>query len=283
MNPNRKGGIKMAILTVSRQMGSLGTEIARAVASRLQYHYLDKESIEKELLERGLPLPEIEKFDEKKPPFWVAWQIQSRRFLHVIQAVVYDFARNGNTVIVGRGGQVLLRGIPGVIHLRILAPFPERVRRIMEREKVEEKQAVRAIHRSDKDSEGFLRLFFEVDWQDASLYDLIVNTERISPDTAVGIIAELAASPEITAGARNAERKLTDLSLRQKAESALLELLGLNVRLVNIQVENGVVVLKGSVVSGVDLENAQRAVGGIEGVARVDNQLTVGNFYPYGV
>ncbi|RPJ33493.1 MAG: BON domain-containing protein [Deltaproteobacteria bacterium] len=60
-------------------------------------------------------------------------------------------------------------------------------------------------------------------------------------------------------------------------------MLGLNIRLVHIQVERGVVTLKGSVISGVDLENAQRAVAQIEGVINVDNQLTVGKFYPYGV
>jgi len=273
----------MAIFTLSRQAGSLGTEIAQAVALRLQYEYLDKDKIEKALVERGLPMPEVEKFDEKKPPFWVSWQIQSRRFLHVIQAVVYDFARRGNTVIVGRGGQILLRGIPGVAHLRILAPFPDRVARVMEKEKVDEKQAIRAIHRSDKDSEGFLRFFFEVDWEDPTLYDLVINTQRISTDTAVGMIAALAESPEIAAGAKIAEERLTDLGLTQKVEAALLDLLGLNIRLVHTHVERGVVTLKGSVLSGVDLENAQRAVARIEGVADVDNQLTVGKFYPYGI
>ena len=136
----------MAIITISRQVGSSGTEIAQAVASKLQYEYLDKEKIEKALLDRGLPVPEFEKFDEKKPPFWISWQIQSRRFLHLIQTVVYDFARCGNAVIVGRGGQVLLGDIPGVIHLRLMAPYGARVARIMEREKLEEKQAIRLIH-----------------------------------------------------------------------------------------------------------------------------------------
>jgi cytidylate kinase len=273
----------MAIFTVSREAGSLGTEIARAVASKLQYEYLDKEQIEKALVDCGLPMPEVEKFDEKKPPFWVSWQIQSRRFLHAIQAVVYDFARRGNTVIVGRGGQVLLRDIPGVVHLRLLAPFAVRVGRIMEREKVDEKQAIRLIHRRDRDSAGFLRFFFEVDWEDPALYDLVINTQRISADLAVGMISSLAASPEIAAGAKIAEEKLTALSLGQKVETVLLDLLGLNIRLVQIQVDRGVVTLRGSVVSGVELENAQRAVAQIEGVANVDNQLTVGKFYPYGV
>jgi cytidylate kinase len=280
---NPKGGMKMAIVTVSRQAGSLGTEIARAVASKLQYEYLDKEKIEKALLDCGLPMPEVEKFDEKKPPFWVSWQIQSRRFLHAIQAVVYDFARRGNTVIVGRGGQVLLGDIPGVVHLRLLAPFAARVGRIMEREKVDEKHAIRLIHRRDRDSAGFLRFFFEVDWEDPDLYDLVINTQRISADTAVGVISNLAVSPEMSAGVQIAQEKLTDLSLGQKVETALLSLLGLNIRLVHIQVERGVVTLKGSVISGVDLENAQRAVAQIEGVINVDNQLTVWKFYPYGV
>jgi len=99
----------------------------------------------------------------------------------------------------------------------------------------------------------------------------------------VEIIAKLAESPEILAGAREAEEKLTDLSLEQKVEAALLDLLGLNIRLIHIHVARGVVTLKGSVVSGVELENTQRAVAQIEGVADVDSQLTVGKFYPYGV
>ncbi|MBP1714403.1 MAG: cytidylate kinase [Deltaproteobacteria bacterium] len=273
----------MAIVTISRQVGSLGTEIAQAVASKLQYEFLDKEKIEKALVDRGLPMPEVEKFDEKKPPFWISWQIQSRRFLHAIQSVVYDFARGGNTVIVGRGGQVLLRDIPGVIHLRVMAPFAARVARIMEREKLDEKQAIRLIHRNDKDSAGFLRFFFEVDWEDPALYDLVINTQRISTETAVGIISSMATSPEISAAAQFAQEKLTDLNLGQKVEATLLNLLGLNIRLVHIQVDRGVITLKGSVLSGVDLENAQQAVAQIEGVTSVDNQLTVGKFYPYGV
>ena len=273
----------MAIFTVSREAGSLGTEIAQAVALKLHYEYLDKEKIEKALVDQGIPRSEVEKFDEKKPPFWVSWQIQSRRFLHVIQAVVYDFARRGNMVIVGRGGQVLLRDIPGVAHLRFTASFAARVGRIMEQEKVDEKQAIRLIHRSDRDSVGFLRFFFEVDWKDPALYDLVINTQRISADTAVEMIAKLAESPELLAEAKTAEEKLIDLSLGQKVEAALLDLLGLNIRLVHIQVEHGVVTLRGSVVSGVDLENAQRAVARIEGVVNVESQLTVGNFYPYGV
>jgi hypothetical protein len=118
----QKGGHKMSVITVSRQLGSFGTEIAQRVAEKLNYEYLDKEKIEKALADYGLPAPVVERFDEKKPPFWDLWQIQRRKFLYFIQAVIYDFARKGHIVIVGRGGQVLLRDLPGVRMLESLPP-----------------------------------------------------------------------------------------------------------------------------------------------------------------
>src|SRR5512138_2824372 len=101
----------MAIITVSRQVGSLGTEMAQGVAERLHYDYVDKEKIGKALAAYGLPEPDLEKFDEKKPPFWDSWQVQRKKFLHFLEAVIYDFARGGKAVIVGRGGQVLLKDL----------------------------------------------------------------------------------------------------------------------------------------------------------------------------
>ena len=59
----------MSMITISRQVGSLGTEIARGVAEKLNYEYVDKEKIGKILADFGVGAPELEKFDEKKPPF----------------------------------------------------------------------------------------------------------------------------------------------------------------------------------------------------------------------
>jgi osmotically-inducible protein OsmY len=97
------------------------------------------------------------------------------------------------------------------------------------------------------------------------------------------MITSMARSPEIKAGEKIAAEKLIDLSLGQKIEAALLDLMGMNLRLIRTQVNHGVVTLKGSVPSGIDIENCQRAVASIEGVVNVDNQLTVGKFYPYGI
>jgi hypothetical protein len=83
----------MSIITISRQLGSLGTEIAQTVSEKLKYEYVDKEKIGEGLAGLGLPSLEINRLDEKKPSFWGSWQTQREKFLHLLRAMIYDFAQ----------------------------------------------------------------------------------------------------------------------------------------------------------------------------------------------
>jgi len=263
----------MAIVTISRQVGSLGTEIAQGVAQRLNYEYVDKEKIGKTLTDFGFGEPEVEKFDEKKPPFWDSFSIRGTRFRQSLQAAIYDVARKGRVVIVGRGGQVLLQKIPGTLHVRIMAPFDLRVKRVAESERVDEKQAVRILRQSDRDSAGFIHSFFHADWNDAGLYDLLINTEELSPATASQLIMGAVQSQEIQEGVKGGKEKLEELALVQKAEVNLVNILGSDIQQIEIQAVKGVVFLKGGVTSAELKEKCERAVASLEGVERVENQL----------
>ncbi len=175
----------MSTITISRQFGSLGTEIAQEVAEKLNYGYVDKEKIGKIVADFGFGLLEVEKFDEKKPPFWDSLSLQRSNFLHAVQTAIYDLAQKGQVVIVGRGGQVLLKNLPGILHVRIFAPFDLRVKRLVWSKRADEKYAVRMLRQMDHDSAGYIQSFFRADWNDASLYDLLINTENLSQNTAV--------------------------------------------------------------------------------------------------
>lgn len=272
----------MSIITISRQLGSLGTEIAQGVAEKLNYEYVDKEKIGKILADFGFEAPELEKFDEKKPPFWDSFSIQRRHFLHSIQAAIYDSARKGQVVIVGRGGQVLLKNLPGTLHVRIFSPFGLRVQRLVETERVDEKQAVRMLRQSDHDSAGYIHSFFNADWNDAGLYDLLINTEKLSAATAGQLIMDGVHSRELKEGVEEGQEKLTQLALVQKAEARLVAILGANFQHVEIRAEKGVVYLKGTVISPALKEECEKTVAALEGVQGVDNQLSVAQFYRYG-
>lgn len=269
----------MSVITISRQWGSLGTEIAQAVATRLNYEYVDKEKMESALAGCGLPKVQIEKLDEKKPGFWDSWVTDRKNFLHCVQKVVYDFAQKNNVVIVGRGGQVLLREVPGILNVRIIAPLDVRIRRVREQPGVDESQAIRRLKRSDQDSAGFIRAFFNVDWEDSDLYDLVINTQKISVNTGVNLILGSIQSPEIKEGEKGGERKLADLVLSQKVDFALRRMAGIGSTDIIIHVDEGVVTLEGNITSSTEKENCERTISNIGGVKRVENRLLVAQYY----
>jgi cytidylate kinase len=265
----------MSVITISKQLGSQGMEIAQAVAGRVSYEYVDKEKIGIALADSGLPKVEIEKLDEKKPSFWDSWSIDRNHFFHHLQMILCRFAQKNNVVIVGRGGQVLLKDLPGVLHVRVIAPFDIRIRRVMNEQGINEKQAFRLLRHSDEDSAGFIQTFFKVDWKDPRLYDLVINTQKLSVDSAVMMILDAVQSPAIKESEKIMEVRLADLILYQIVESVLMGLLGLGYKYISIFVSEGTVTLDGMVTAGTDLTNCERAVAGIEGVQRVNNRLSV--------
>jgi len=265
----------MAVITVSRQVGSLGTEIAREAANRLNYDFAEKERIGKMLVDYGFPEPEVEKFDEKRAPLWDYISIRRTKFLHLTQAVIYGLASKDNVVIVGRGGQVLLRDLPGTLHVRIIAPFEARVRRLTESERVDEKHAAGILRRNDHDAFGYIQSFFYVDWNDPSLYDLLINSAKLSVEAAVQLIVDSVHAPEVRGGEIKVQEKLADLALLQKVEARLMDILGVGFRQVEVRAEKGVVVLRGGVVSPAQKEDCERTISGLEGVKRVENHLSV--------
>ena len=122
----------MAVITISKQQGSLGDKIAVSVARKLNYDCIDKQLIVEALVDDGLQKPEIEKFDEKKLSFLQSFSYHGDKFLHLLKAMIYDFTGKENAVIIGRGAQVLLKDLPGALHVRIIAPGEIRMRRLVE-------------------------------------------------------------------------------------------------------------------------------------------------------
>ena len=93
----------MAIITISRQTGSLGDEIAQAVAEKLGYEYIEKSQISKVLSGLGFSLTDIDKYDEKKPSIWQSLTMQKELLTSLFRAAAYELASRDNVVIVGRG------------------------------------------------------------------------------------------------------------------------------------------------------------------------------------
>ncbi len=263
----------MAIITISRQAGSLGDEIGRETAHALGYDFVEKVQISEILSGLGFSLSDIDRFDEKKPSVWQSLSIQKELFAHYIRAAVYELAARRNVVIVGRGGQAILRDTPGTLHVRIIAPYNTRLNRLMEQRSHNENEAQRIIRQKDRDSTGYLSTYFDADSSDSSLYDLVINSRTLPMQKCVEIISCAVQQDEIQMSSPPSAL-LLDLSLKHKAEAALLKVTG-GGELVNLELEAGVASLSGLVDSPAAKNDCGKALKEIQGIKSVRNELGV--------
>jgi cytidylate kinase len=112
----------------------------------------------------------------------------SEDYLQLTNAVILDYARQGDAMIVGRGGQMILRRRPGVLHVQFVGKFENRVYNICQREDVKWREAAHRLRRADEERAGYMRRFYGVDWLEPGLYDLVLNTDQIPDEAAVDMI-----------------------------------------------------------------------------------------------
>jgi len=169
----------MAVITVSRQLGSLGCDIADAVAQRLGYRKVWKGLINQAARRARTPEMALDILDDLgllglKPSL-----SEEKAYLDSIRELIEEFARAGNVLIVGRGGQAVLRGWPNTLHVRIIAPLDIRVERLVQRHGISAKAALARVQASDRRRKRFVERAYHVDWGDPSLYDLVLNTASL--------------------------------------------------------------------------------------------------------
>jgi cytidylate kinase len=208
----------MATITISRQYASGGEEIAARVAQLLGYTIFDKTMMAEVATELGLTEHEIVDFketDQRSLGFLdrllgrtltVAqirtWQedirgvrtpavikVTDSQAIAMVQGVIDGAYKRGNVVIVGRGGQAILRDRPGVLHVRVEAPVEHRVQRLMDRDDCTPTQAELEIEDHDRAARDYVKRYHDLDPTDPMHYHLLINTGLLDLETAAEVIA----------------------------------------------------------------------------------------------
>jgi len=96
-----------------------------------------------------------------------------------MESVIYEVSRSGNGIILGHGSQLLLRDFGCALHVLILASEDYRIKQVMANHGLSEKAAEKMIAKSDSERRGFMRFAFKMDLDDMSLYDLVINPEKL--------------------------------------------------------------------------------------------------------
>lgn len=182
----------MSVITISRQLGSLGTQIAQQAAELLGYRLVWRDLINAAALRAGAPSAALAVIDELGLLGISLSKEEVRAYRNALRQVMEELYAEGNVVIVGRAGQILLQGKPGVLHVRLIAPAELRAQRIAARHQVPLTSAVAQIEASDKNRRKFLKRFFKSDWDDPQLYDLLINTAHLDVTLSARLIAQAA-------------------------------------------------------------------------------------------
>ncbi|MFH1293247.1 MAG: cytidylate kinase-like family protein [Pseudomonadota bacterium] len=265
----------MYFVTVSEMIGTNGEIIAREVAKKINYPFYAKEELFEMADKMGF-LSDITHLKMKSPHLLEKYFCDKPKiYLDRFQSVIYEMARKGNALFFGKGSQLLLHSFDCALHVLVTGSMEKRIQRIMEAKKVAHEVAQEIIHTSDHDKVGFLKYAFNRDWLDPHLYDLILNTDKLSVESSVKMIVDGAQSDEIKVCTGEAVDLLGKMSLHRKIESALIEagVLSLNVFFVIEGFDS--VRFYGVVNSPEEIEAITMVVKGIKEIKKIKNDLTV--------
>ena len=273
----------MAIIAISHQMGAGGTEIGMGLGQRLGYHYVDQELLQDAVRRYGLVEEKLSHLDESKPTLFERFDAETRHYITILQTTLLEFAENDNAVLMGRGGQWLLRGIPHVLRVRVIAPFEQRVRQWIKRtaevagETPNQRAAADLLRRDDSEKAGRMRYLYEVDVSDPSLYDLVINTEKLRYEAAVEMIERVVRRPEM-ATTDAARRIVASRALASRVQVALATHPETRRYRITVEAQDGVVTLEGTAA----LERALDVARDVPGVREVKTrQLEIPPIPPF--
>ena len=192
-----------AVLTISREFGSGGREIGQAVAKKLGYTYVDREAILADIRRDG---PKWEKWaadlDEHCPTVWERYDWSFRGFAALVQWHILEHAQRGGVVIMGRGGNFVLKGVPHAYRIRVTAPLDARIERVVQRESVDRETARWLCEKTDTERSRFLHAIYGGRWDDPAEYDRVFSVAGQSVDLEVKAVIDALAQRAVTADAR---------------------------------------------------------------------------------
>jgi cytidylate kinase len=265
----------MYFITISEMIGTNGEKIARKVAEELKYTFYGAEELFGAADGMGF-LSDIKKVDEKAPALLERFFSEKPKiYLDRLQSVIYELAKKGNAVFFGRGGKFLLRSFDCAFHILVTGSMEKRIQRVMEEKRIGREVAEKIINRSDHDKRGFIRFAYDEDWLNPQLYDLLLNTDKLSLDSAVKMIVDAAKSDGIKSCGIDSVQLLGKLSLNRKVESALLEAGVMDLHLFFTVEDPDSVRLYGIVNSSEEKEKSEKVLKKIKGIKNIKNELVV--------
>jgi cytidylate kinase len=202
------------LITISRQYGAGGSEVARRVAEALGWRLVDNELVERVAARAGLAPEDVAKWEERVSTFverlagalaaatpelavpaeagGTVPKLGEADLVRITESVVAEIAAEGRVVLVGRAAPAVLARQREALHVKLVAPKPHRVEAVAARLGVSQEQAAAAVDESDSTRARYHRQYYHRDWNDPVNYHLVLNTGTLGLDGATDVIVAVA-------------------------------------------------------------------------------------------
>jgi cytidylate kinase len=207
---------RMAVITIARHFGAGGKTLGNIVAQKLGYTLVDEEIVERVALEANVSPDWVDSVAQETGTSWIhrlmskigplrrdyvatameekPGYIDGNLYIHLLHKVIPQIARQGNVIILGRGGQYILAEHPDTFHFLMIADLEHRIRFMMEHYNLNRKQALIVVEKQGARRLNLYRYFGKTDYDQAELYHMVFNMNRVRMEEAAACVCQLVSS-----------------------------------------------------------------------------------------
>jgi cytidylate kinase len=211
----------MAIVTISRGSMSGGEAFANCLASRLGYPVLGREVLVAAAERLGVTEDILREKIQTSAGLFERLTADRHVYLVALQSALADQCVSGNLIYHGHAGHFLLKDVPNVLRVRLIAPMAMRVRAVMEQQGLSPEAAEEYIRYVDQERIEWTKFVYGVDWRDPRNYDIVINLQRVSLASACSMVAGVVQLPAY-ATTDEVKKKLRDFALACRVKVALV-------------------------------------------------------------
>ncbi len=230
----------MAVITISRGSLTGGGQLAEKLHERLGYEVFSREVLLEAAKSYGVDEATLVEGIEEPGGLWQRLTHEKERYILAVQAALAERVEKGNVIYHGHAGQFLLRDLPCVINLRLIAPTEYRVQAAIVQHGMAREEALAHIEKIDDKRARWVRQMYAAEWDDASLYDLVINLANVTVDAAAEMVTDLVRNRE-RSPIPNREAQAKDFALRTRVRAVLVFEAGISREGAQVQARSGVV------------------------------------------
>ncbi|MEJ2023689.1 MAG: cytidylate kinase-like family protein, partial [Deltaproteobacteria bacterium] len=218
----RKGGVKMPVITISRGSYSKGKEVAEKVGERLGYECLSRGVLLEASKEFNVPEIKLVRAIHDAPSILDRIGYRKDRYIAFIRSAILQHFRKNNVVYCGLAGHFFVKDIRHVLKVRVIADLDDRIQSEVDRENLSKKESLHMLKQDDEERRKWSKHLYGIDTWDPSLYDLVIHVGKMSTDDAAEVICNTAGL-ETFGTTPESQRAMEDLCRAAEVRAALMD------------------------------------------------------------